>query len=67
MFDWWRLEEAARYRLEPLTEAERRRLQLLAEMRNERSPRRWIASALVRLGLRLDPDALPAAPVRVRA
>ena len=71
MFDWWRSEEAAhalQEALRPLSRIERERLEALADMEGEPySPRRWIASTLVRLGLRIDPEALAAVPVRVRA
>ena len=71
MFDWWRSEEAAhalQEALRPLSRIERERLEALAEVEPEPlSPRRWVAGALVKLGLRLDPEALAAVPVRVRA
>ena len=68
MFDWWRIDEALREAQRPLTRIERERLELLAEMEPELlSPRRWVAGALVKLGLRLDPDVLAAVPVRIRA
>ena len=71
MFDWWRIEEAAhalQEALRPLSRIERERLGALAAMEGEPpSPRRWVAGALVRLGLRIDPEALAAVPVRVRA
>ena len=71
MFDWWRIDEADLglfKALKPLTRIERERLEALAEIEGEPySPRRWVAGALVKLGLRIAPEALAAVPVRIRA
>ncbi len=68
MLDIWMVEHTVDRINEPMSKPERERLELIQEMERQRpSLRRRLAGRLVDLGLRLDPEALPAPLARVHA